>query len=108
MGGTNLLRSSPPFVRFLVTILACVQGILVYFNPNGTWRTPYKSGADLLLACFDTKYLGEYPKAQFLDGSLKAESSKESKDVKKQQRLWVESLKLAEVKEGDTFLVNWK
>ncbi|CAG8956725.1 hypothetical protein HYFRA_00012269 [Hymenoscyphus fraxineus] len=108
MAGTNLLRSSPPFIQFVVSMLSYLQGILVYFNPNGTWRTTYKSGTDLLLASFETKYLGEHPKAQFLDGSLKSQGSEESRDLKKQRHLWVDSLKLAGMKDGDTVLMNWE
>lgn len=68
------------------------------------FRSPKKSAGDVLWACFDEKTLGEYPKAVFLDGSKNAEISKESKDVEKQRALWVDNLKLAGIKDGDTVL----
>lgn len=77
---------------------------MVFLQPNGMIRTPKKSGHDLLLACFETKYLGEYPKAEFLGGSVKVMPSKESRDEEKQRVLWLDSLKFANVIKGDSAL----
>ncbi|TVY25107.1 Short-chain dehydrogenase TIC 32-like protein [Lachnellula hyalina] len=105
MGGTGLLRDSPAFIRFLTSyLLYYLQPIMVLLKPNGRARTPKKSGYDLLLACFDEKYLGEYPKAVYLGGSEKAIPSLEARDDEKQRKLWVESLKFAAIGEGDTVL----
>jgi hypothetical protein len=62
----------------------------------------------VILACFDEGTLGEHPKAVFLDGSQKAESSKESRDLEKHKALWADSLKLAAIKDGDTVLKDWR
>ncbi|TVY92325.1 hypothetical protein LAWI1_G002182, partial [Lachnellula willkommii] len=105
MGGTGLLRDSPAFIRFLTSyLLYYLQPIMVLLKPNGIARTPKKSGHDLLLVCFDEKYLGEYPKAVYLGGSEKATPSVEARDEEKQRKLWVESLKFAKVRDGDTVL----
>jgi hypothetical protein len=43
-----------------------------------------------------------------MNGSLKSESSVESRDEVKQKLLWVESLKMAKIRKGDTVLENWQ
>ena len=105
MGGTGLTKDSPAFIRFLTNyLLYYMQPIMVLLQPNGMARTPKKSGHDLLLASFDEKYLGEYPKAVYLGGSVKATPSVEARDEEKQRKLWVESLKFARIRDGDTIL----
>ncbi|TVY33466.1 hypothetical protein LOCC1_G007634, partial [Lachnellula occidentalis] len=105
MGGTGLLRDSPAFTRFLTSyLLYYIQPIMVQLKPNGMARTPKKSGHDLLLACFDEKYLGVYPKALYLGGSEKATPSAEARNQENQRKLWAESLKFAMIKDGDTVL----
>src|ERR1700722_6259167 len=59
------------------------------------------------MSCFDEGTLGQHPKAVFLGGSLKAETPEESKDVEKHRALWAVSLKLADIKNGDTMLKDW-
>lgn len=59
-----------------------------------------------MLASVDEKYLGVRPKAVYLNGSVKATSSAESWDEKKQRQLWEESLKLAMIRDGETGLKN--
>jgi hypothetical protein len=109
MGGTSLLRNSPLFWRVLTAILGVVQPVLVYFNPHGTYRTPFKSGTDLLKAGFERgEPYGEFPKAVYLDGSVRKESSFESRDREKQRLLWRGSIEIVKLKEGETGLVDWK
>lgn len=72
------------------------------------FRPPWKSGADLLLACFDKEMLGEHPKAVYLNGSEKSEPSIESRDEVKQKRVWAESLKFARIRNGDSVLKDWQ
>jgi hypothetical protein len=45
------------------------------------------SAGDVLWACFDEGALGEFPKAVFLDGRRRVESSEESRNVEKQKKL---------------------
>lgn len=108
MGGTGITRLSDGIIRFLTqVVIPLLQEIFILFQPNGMLRPARKSGADLLLACFDESYLGEYPKAVYLDGSARAEPSVESRDEKKQRQLWVDSVKLARVRDGETVLKRW-
>ncbi|KAK7746351.1 hypothetical protein SLS53_002310 [Cytospora paraplurivora] len=72
--------------------------------PNGLFRTPEKSGQHLLRACFDTKKLGEYPKAVYLDGSRYLETGEEVRDEAKQRRLWADSWRMVRLEQGETVL----
>ncbi len=109
MGGTGLTKRSGPLIRFIAGyVVVFLQSIFVWFMPNGSYRPTWKSAQDLMLASFDTKYLGAHPKAVYLNGSVKAISSVESRDEAKQKRLWKESVKLARIREGETALVNWQ
>lgn len=88
--------------------LPLLQDIIVYFAPHGFFRSPKKSAGNVLSACFNEEGLGEHPMAVFLDGSQRAETSKEVQDVKKHKELWTDSLKLAAIKDGDTVLKDWR
>lgn len=108
MGGTALTKHSPPFIRFLTGwVIWALQGISVRISPNGMMRPTWKSANDLIMACFDTGYLGQEPKAVYLDGSAKVESSIESRDETKQQALWADSVRLVGLKDGDTALASF-
>ena len=78
--------------------------VLSAISPNGLFRTPAKSGQHLLRASFDTKDLGEYPKATYLDGAKNWDTGEEVRDEEKQRRLWADSLRLAKFEEGETVL----
>ncbi|KAK0113493.1 hypothetical protein ONS96_014357 [Cadophora gregata f. sp. sojae] len=109
MGGTGIAKRAPLLIRFITQVMIpLLQRISVYFSPNGSIRPTWKSAQDLMLASFDEKYLGVRPKAVYLNGSAKAESSIESRDEEKQRQLWEESLKLAMIRDGETVLKNWQ
>lgn len=72
--------------------------------PNSPLRTPLKSGEHLLRASFDTKELGEHPKAAYLDGGKKRKPGDEVLDEEKQKRLWGDTLKLVSLQPGETAL----
>lgn len=72
--------------------------------PNSPLRTPLKSGEHLLRASFDTKELGEHPKATYLDGGKKRKPGDEAQDEEKQKRLWGDTLKLVNLQPGETAL----
>ena len=95
------------FIRVISRVVLPFQDIIVWLRPNGSLRSPKKSGSDLLRGAFDEKELGEHPKAVYLNGSEHKVAGKEARDEEKQRKLWIESLKLAEVEEGDTVLKNW-
>ena len=109
MGGTGITRKGTALIRFITAwVVPALQEILVFFSPNGVLRPPRKSAADLMLAAFDSKYLGEHPKAVYLNGSVKAQTSVEARDEAKQKKLWADSLKLARIRDGDTVLKSWQ
>tara|TARA_R110002060_G_scaffold53400_11_gene64033 strand:+ start:593 stop:919 length:327 start_codon:yes stop_codon:yes gene_type:complete len=107
MGGTKITRNGMLLVKIVSKIAYLFQDIIVWLSPNGALRSPKKSGGDLLRASFDVEELGEHPKAVYLNGSELKHSGKEANDEKKQQKLWVESLRLAGIQEGDTVLKGW-
>ena len=77
---------------------------LTYFFPNGWFRTRQKSAKDVFYASFDEKTLGMHPKAMYLNGSVKAQSSPETMNAEKQRRLWRESVQMTALKQEETVL----
>ena len=107
MGATSLTRHSPAIIRFMTGwIIWALQGIWVRIIPNGFIRPAWKSANDVMLACFETQYLGDEPKAVYLDGSKRADSSIESRDETKQRALWEDTVKMVGLKGGDTPLAK--
>ncbi|RYP42553.1 hypothetical protein DL768_010325 [Monosporascus sp. mg162] len=103
---TGLARHAPWFIRILM--FKIVFPLLVLLKPNGTIRSPGKSAADVLAAAFDSSpVLGQYPKGVYLNGSEPAETSAESRDVRKRVLLWKESLRYTHLQKEETILVNW-
>jgi hypothetical protein len=92
------------FMRYVVPTLA---PLTIWFSPNGFFRTPAKSAADVLSAAFDAGEYGEYPKAVYLNGDTPDTPSEESRDAAKQKQLWTETLTFVNIAEGDTALKNW-
>jgi hypothetical protein len=92
------------FMRYVVPTLA---PLTIWFSPNGFFRTPAKSAADVLSAAFDADKYGEYPKAVYLNGDTPDTPSEESRDAAKQKQLWMGTLKFVNIVEGDTALKNW-
>ena len=92
---------TPPSLEW-VSILLC----LLLENP--LFRTPAKTGRDVLRACFGKKDAGEYPKALYLDGTVVKPTPRWANDEAKQKELWAGSLKLVGMKEGDTVLKHWR
>ncbi|KAJ3915869.1 putative short-chain dehydrogenase [Lentinula edodes] len=105
---SNLTRDSPLSIRVLIILMRFLNPILLWLNPNGYFRTPSRSGSDLLFATFDEGKLGEIPRALYVDGTQIISSSKESRDEEKQKRLWRDTLGYADIKDEDTGLENWK
>jgi hypothetical protein len=86
-----------------MTIIAIVSQ---YFEPNGEMRTASQSANDFLSACFsqEGEIFSQRPKAIYLNGKARIESSDESKDVDKQKLLWKASLEFVDLKEEDLAL----
>ena len=102
------MRNSPLMVKITWPIIELVGYIMTLFMSNPLLRTPAKTGADFLRVCFDRKAFGEFPKARYVDGSELYRTPKVADDEKQQKRLWEDSLKLANVKGGETVLENWE
>jgi hypothetical protein len=111
--GTGIARDAPfplPFLlRWVFPAIDPLIRLIEYIQPNGSLRRPATSAAHLRRACFDEKEpLGKHPKAIALNGSaVGAHQTPEVLDEKKQEELWLGSLKYAGVVEGDTVLKNW-
>ena len=52
--------------------------------------------------------LGELPKDRYFDGTKLLETSAESRDIKKQDMVWSETVRFASLKEGETILRLWE
>jgi WW domain-containing oxidoreductase len=107
MPGTGIQKTAPLQYRFFATILGYLIPILNYFAPSIPIRSPARSGRDLLYASMDVDTL-KRPKAVNLNGPVIEDTSLESHDEEKQGSLWEGSLKLANLRDGDTILHNWK
>ncbi len=108
--GTGLLRNSSWFLRNVAMkgVSMVVAPIATKLQPNGMLRTTAKSAVDVLRAAFDTAALGEHPKATYLDGDQVQEPSEEARDAGKRTLLWNDSVRYAELSDGDTLLARWR
>lgn len=93
-------KQSKTFNKVVITLSKLSSAVA----PNSPLRTPLKSGEHLLRASFDTKELGEHPKAAYLDGGKKRKPGDEVLDEEKQKRLWGDTLKLVNLQPGETAL----
>jgi hypothetical protein len=110
MANTSLMRNSPPVFRVAIGILGRVFGpVMTAVSPNGTFRTPYKSGSDLLKTGLEKEGVYEGGVAAvYWDGGKRGETSVESRDGEKQGVLWRGSLEILGLKEGETVLKDWR
>lgn len=106
---TGITRRAHWLLAFSVQYLfPFFAGIMTWLWPNGTLRSVTKSANDMLRAAFDTKQLGEQPKAVYMNGSERGDTSAESKDAAKCLQLWQASVSLATLRPEDTVLFNWQ
>ncbi|RYP13809.1 hypothetical protein DL767_010588 [Monosporascus sp. MG133] len=91
--------------RFVLSVAALISKLLW---PNGPLRTTKKSAADVLQAAFDSNSLVSHPNGLYLNGSKPGDVGSEVEDASKRIRLWRDSLRYAQVKHGDTVLVDWE
>jgi hypothetical protein len=82
-------------------LMVPIQAISTFFFPNGPMRTTAQVGKDLCFACFDEEVLGKNPRAVYVDGVRVADSSPESHDIEKQERLWRETVELVGLRRED-------
>ena len=109
MPNTGLVKDAPWIIMILLHyVLGSVISFITWLQPHGSYRTPWKSAGDLLAASFDEKEYGRHPQGLYLDGSTKVQAAREAMDKQKQKALWVASLKMACLKDGDTVLEDWQ
>lgn len=87
-------------------VMPVAASIAVRSKPNGVLRPMWKSADDVMQACFDR----EVPKgkALYLNGTDEWETGVEARDAANRRSVWEYGLKAADVKQGDTVLVNWQ
>ncbi|POS73601.1 hypothetical protein DHEL01_v208006 [Diaporthe helianthi] len=101
---TNIAAGSKPPSKAVAKVVITLSKLSSAVAPNSPLRTPLKSGEHLLRATFDTKELGEHPKATYLDGGKKRKPGDEVQDEEKQKRLWGDTLRLVKLEPGETAL----
>lgn len=106
---TDICRRDAFFVRVVAMkiLMPILNPICVMLWPNGFLRTTTKSASDVVRAAFDADDLGDRPKDVYLNGTDVWPTSKEVNDEKKREMLWKDSLRYANIEEGETVLVQW-
>ena len=105
---TGHQRPAPWVIRVL--IFGYIMPIVGYLFPNGSVRTPQRSGSDVLEAAFGSGLGGGdgQPKALYFDGRKPLDTSAEAKDAKKCELVWKQTVRCTQLKEGETVLENWQ
>lgn len=91
------------------SIYTLVMHISGRLQPNGTLRLKAKSAAEVLAAAVSTEPpFGERPKSLYMNGSEPKDVGVEAHDEDKRASVWQASISYAELKEGQTCLVDWR
>ncbi|KAF2118046.1 putative short-chain dehydrogenase [Lophiotrema nucula] len=102
----GISRRAPWIIRAL--LFQIIFPSVTWLMPNGNIRPTSRSAADLLWAAFDSdEILGEFPKDLHFLGRGPFPTSAESQDAQNRDVMWKESVRLADLKEGDTVLTHW-
>lgn len=103
----NLTRRGPWFIRLLMfkLIMPWLAPLMAWLQPNGPMRTLKLGAADVIAGAF---WRSPPPKGGYFYGSRVEEMTAEAQDVKKRERLWVETVGYTGLKEGETILKNWE
>lgn len=104
---TGLQRHGPWIVRlFIFPVLFPIGSWLM---PDGPIRTTRTSALHIMEAAFGSvPGPGEPPMALYFDGAKPAETSVESRDPRKRDLVWKESIRLTNLQQGETILGNWQ
>ncbi|KAI0547062.1 putative short-chain dehydrogenase [Xylaria curta] len=104
---SGLQKLAPWFIRVL--LFKVIYPFVLYMNPdNGSVRPTSRSASDVLELAFRVEDGVGLPKDMYFDGRTPLETSKESRDSAKRELVWVETVKLAGLKEGETILRKWE
>lgn len=106
----NLTHRAPWYIRIIMfkLILPWLAVLSGWLQPNGPFRTLNMGAEDILAGALDSRPpLGESPKGLYLYGSRLEEIAAEAQDVKKRERLWMDSVGYTGLKGEETVLQNW-
>lgn len=102
----NLTRRGPWYIRLLMfkLIMPLLAPLMAWLQPNGPLRTLDLGAADVIAGAFRGS---PPPKGGYFYGSRVEEMTAEAQDVKKRERLWVETVGYTGLKDGETNLKGW-
>ncbi|KAI0885805.1 putative short-chain dehydrogenase [Annulohypoxylon maeteangense] len=104
---TGLQRHANWIIRVLM--FKIIYPIIAIFMPNGLVRSTAKSASQVLEAAFESNpTYGEFPKDSYYFDTKPFETSTESKDLRKRDLVWKESVKYAHLEPGETILADWQ
>lgn len=103
----NLTRRGPWYIRLLVfqLLMPLLAPLMAWLRPNGPLRTLDLGARDVIAAAF--RGAPAAAKGGYFYGSRVEEMTPEARDVKKRERLWVETVGYTGLKDGETILKNW-
>jgi hypothetical protein len=104
---TGIVRHGSWFVKTVLhkIVIANVARMLALTGYHNVFlRTPATSARDVMDAGMNPKWHGDV----YLHGSEIGQISAEAQDVSKRVLVWQDSVRFAELKEGDTMLLDWK
>lgn len=96
---TGLQRYASWFIR--VALFKIIFPLVAWLNPDGTVRTTQKSASHVLQAAFDAC---PGRKGQYYNGTVALQPSAESRDPRKREMVWRESIRYAHLERGETIL----
>lgn len=107
---TELVRRSAwVVVQIFRFVIAPLSVLMTWLHPNGSLRTTKKSACDMMALALECgPPLCEYPKGWYMSGLERAEPSAESKDARKREILWRDSVRYTGLAEGETCLGDWR
>lgn len=101
----NLAQRASWHARCLsMPLIQLYTRVAKYFWPNGMFRTVEKSAQDVLRAAIEYNAAWSNPKDAYFDGNKPAETAEESKDPRRQKKLWELSLRYVELEQSQTAL----
>lgn len=104
---TPFIRHAPWTIRVL--LFRIIFPVISFLKPDGPIRTTEQSAFYALQAAFDSSpVFGEFPKDLYFYGTEPRGTSIESRDVQKRDLVWKTSVRLAQLKEGETVLGDWQ
>lgn len=85
-------------------IMPWLAPLMAWLQPNGPMRTLKLGAADVIAGAFQG---ASPPKGMYFYGPRVEEVTVEARDIKKRERLWMETIAYTGLKEGETRLENW-